>query len=74
MASEPATAVRVTPLFFCTPSRRQGWICIELRDRSATPRRKTISPMIWKQLLPLADREFDATCVLELGLALHTTP
>lgn len=72
MASEPP-AVRVTPLFRCHASRRPGWITIVFR-KAGHPARKTVSPVLWKQLQTLRDAEFDGTCVLELGIGFHVLP
>jgi hypothetical protein len=60
--------LRETPHYLCTASPRRGWVRITCKDRSTKPPRLTVAPMLWKQLQTLSDREFDASCILELGI------
>lgn len=44
---------------------------ISCKLKNCYPRSKTVSQVVWDQLKGMSDKEFEGTCVLELGIGTY---
>ena len=62
----PGPLLRETPYFVARPA--PGGVRITAKDRRVMPRSRVISQGTWEQLARMRDKEFDGSCILDLGI------
>jgi hypothetical protein len=58
--------LRETPNFVAYSA--PGGVRITAKDRRVMPRSRVISQGTWEQLARMRDKEFDGSCILDLGI------